>query len=490
MAKQNMKRAEPRQGGCCELPVDDPNLSRFQIELATRSRSATFFFTIATLVLTPLVFSALTPESGRIKALLIETIAVLACVAWCVRSGALRRLVWPWPAAARPLTLFIALNVVLALFSAYSRASATELWRLYVCCAMFGLGLEIGPGERRLRTVARTIAAVAGPVALYGILEQLGLDPFEWSATAVKGRSSSTLGHPNFLAGYLVMSLPVTAALFLKGKQKRRVSALLGIDVALQVMCLVFTFSRGGYIGAIAAALVLAVLVHLGVKPSGAGSIPRWPKWALAGIVPASVIAASLVGSSYNPFTSRAAGLALDTRKAIYSGSLSMFAAHPLFGSGPGTFSTVFPRYKPERYPEIDPRPNVAHAHSEYLNIVNELGLVGLGLFAWLLIAVARAAMGSLADTGEGEDSNRTLLRIGIGAGFIGMLAHATFSVMLRLPTPSSYFWLSLGLLAASSKETRMCRARLPATGVVPAMVTTALLLAPLYVTMSWRPFS
>src|SRR5205807_364295 len=64
----------------------------------------------------------------------------------------------------------------------------------------------------------RLLAAVVPATAVasaYALVQLAGLDPVTWdnlSLFAGRFRPFSTLGHPNFLAAYLVLAVPLTAA--------------------------------------------------------------------------------------------------------------------------------------------------------------------------------------------------------------------------------------------------------------------------------------
>ena len=73
--------------------------------------------------------------------------------------------------------------------------------------------LVAGPADARVLLLAPVIAAnVAGA---YGVVQLAGLDPSAWRRTSEfdgATRPFATMGHPNFLAAYLVMALPLGLA--------------------------------------------------------------------------------------------------------------------------------------------------------------------------------------------------------------------------------------------------------------------------------------
>ena len=70
--------------------------------------------------------------------------------------------------------------------------------------------------ERQIRMVIGAIIMAGTVAGFYGILQNVNIDFVPWNpATYSPDRMFSTMGNPNFLAAYLVMSLPVCFVVFL-----------------------------------------------------------------------------------------------------------------------------------------------------------------------------------------------------------------------------------------------------------------------------------
>ena len=118
--------------------------------------------------------------------------------------------------------------------------------------------------ERRLVLLFASIAAGATIVAAYAVLQRAHLDPI-WS-DAPLGRTFSTIGQPNALAAYLVVAIPVSAAL-LPRIHWPMARALAILAVGLMGAALASTKSRAGYIGCLAACAILIVPLLRALKP-------------------------------------------------------------------------------------------------------------------------------------------------------------------------------------------------------------------------------
>src|SRR5260221_2765635 len=77
-----------------------------------------------------------------------------------------------------------------------------------------------------------------------------------------------------------------------------------------------------------------------------------------------------------------------ETRMQIWVPALKIARHFPMTGSGVDTFKTVFPQYSYSKCAKYD-GDNVASrmAHCEPLQILATMGLIGLGIWLWLLFA-------------------------------------------------------------------------------------------------------
>jgi tetratricopeptide (TPR) repeat protein len=158
-----------------------------------------------------------------------------------------------------------------------------------------------------------------------------------------------------------------------------------------------------------------------------------------------------------------------------------MIKASPLFGSGLGTFQIVFPSFRYPGFAAEVPIGNLLHAHSEYLEIWAEMGLLGLGVFLWLMASFFGYVLKRLRP--EREEG---LLAVGLLCGVAGVLVDGLFSASMRWTGPAFAFWLTFSLAVAVSRPQEMAtgterekdRGRLIQIVVICAGIITAALVA------------
>jgi O-antigen ligase len=129
-----------------------------------------------------------------------------------------------------------------------------------------------------------------------------------------------------------------------------------------------------------------------------------------------------------------------DGRIAIAREGLASFPHHPLAGTGAGTF----------RFTNYLYRPNasflVKHAHNQWINVLSELGLVGLVLFVLAIGGLLVAALRPLGRAARGADRG---LLAAMQAAIVAFVAHMTIDWDWDMAAAALAFLLLAGVAAA-----------------------------------------
>jgi O-antigen ligase/Flp pilus assembly protein TadD len=359
---------------------------------------------------------------GPTKALAIALAAVLTLVGLAFKPGALsaavdsiRRSPLAWAIGAlcglSVLSAFTAIDVRQAFLGGYPDYRGLVS---IVAYAIVGVGaLDLWRTRDGARWLSRCFVAGALMVGGIGSLQRAGLFPAEAGGDFGKGwRVASTLGNSSNLGVYLVVLLPLVAWAALSDRDRGwRVAAWTGF--ALGALSLVWTLSRGAWLGAIiavaAAGAYLVASRHL---------VRRRVAW-----LSALVLLMLLVGALLTPtFSSRVSGL-LDPasstahwRLSTWRSSASMALARPFLGFGPNQFRFAYPRF--EEAGQIDGRlgyPIVESAHNLLADTATSFGLSGL--FALLAIGVLAAMV--LWREARSDSADRGL-SAALGLGLLG----------------------------------------------------------------------
>lgn len=111
---------------------------------------------------------------------------------------------------------------------------------------------------KQVRRLIRAVMAAAFLVSAYGLIQYFQLDPFSWSESSA-GRIFSSLGQPNFFGHWLIIVLPISfyALIFMAKKMLARFFAALA--VLMQLVCLIFTYSRAAWLGFLGSVFFLII---------------------------------------------------------------------------------------------------------------------------------------------------------------------------------------------------------------------------------------
>lgn len=194
--------------------------------------------------------------------------------------------------------------------------------------------------------------------------------------------------------------------------------------------------SRSAMQAAVIAAVV-PVLLHARRTVAGRARLR-------AGLVGASLLIAALAALVILPHrgNQQSAGTAMQVRVGMAQASLRMTASSPLFGVGVGEFYQRSGEFITPELAVLFPPARNENAHNNFLQILAELGVVGLAAFLWVIgLAVRRLA--ALLGRAPGEALPRGLA-VGLAAfGLSCMAGHP-----LLVPEVAGIFWLVLGVVA------------------------------------------
>ena len=428
---------------------------------------------------TPLVlFSTTLPYSDGLTDYMIPKIAALYAGGGLMLSLLLagwilnRRLVWAIFPTHLPMVAFVCVSL-LCMILAQNRGLSLETLAAQVSLLVFCLVVANSiRGVSEIAGILWSVSLVGHAVALLGLLQYFGVHLIPLPA-AYGDHPVSTLGNPNFVAHYLCMVIPVTAALLLHSRSiwaKVRLSS----TILVASFHLLITRSRAGW--AVAALALLFILIATRRDITLVRILPILAKGALvmALLGPGLWLGSGEVTlSSGERLSQRFEHIAIDAwqraksafdrrdfsiamRRIIWADSLDLIWSNPLLGTGPGNFELHLPSHRTvARHREwselMGDRQHIAYrAHNDYLEQAAETGVVGLAAFLWML--------GSLIWAGAAMVRRRAanparLLGLGCVAALIGVLVHNLFSFTLQDPTAATHFYLFAGLLLAASRN-------------------------------------
>jgi len=342
---------------------------------------------------------------------------------------------------------------------------------------LWSFAIGNGLNAAAARIVCRYVVAITAITACIAIWYYYGRNP--------NLRAKFPFGNPLFLSACLIPGIVLAFAFVCEriqqiARQSRLravVQALLGLGaIALAGWAFYLTGSRGPALGLVLGLLSVAYFAMRG-----------WRKW-LPMLMAMAVLALALVYFASSRDEASPTGRSATVRFRMYAWDYAwrMFAAKPLTGHGQGGFvlaGDAFAAGDVEYDPEILGT-RIAHAHNEWLEVMADLGSVGIVLLVATLTLTLHAGM--LALRSARPIGERWAL-IGVMGALVGLMVESTFGVGLRVDGVPTVYYTMIGLIwamaAHASDDLAHVLSERPARRVITGIVASVLGLGALVVT-------
>lgn len=316
---------------------------------------------------------------------------------------------------AFPLAAFVLWTGLSLLWSSDVRAGSFELIAYYLPFAVIAVGIARLPWNRRALTLlGLELVGLALVFAGVGVYQYATRNLF-WNPKVIVGnaylpfyRVNSVFWDPSIYGRYLMVAILALLVWVVRGESRR--VAIGGVAAIFTIWVgLLLSYSQSSFAGLIVAVVVLLAVV-----------------WRRAALFAALFVCLVLVSTGVanpniqNAFVKRS-GAALnratsDRAGLIYNG-LRVAVDHPLVGVGVGGFRHHYAVLTGLKGKE----PKKAASHDTPVTVVAESGIIGLGLFAWILVA----AFTTLAKTQGDPFKRRVVLAVALALVAIGI--HSLF---------------------------------------------------------------
>lgn len=354
-----------------------------------------------------------------------------------------------------PFLAYLAYNIISFLHTPYTGPSVDDFVRyiFYMTAALIVIREFDEPAVNRLTKILIITAYIT---IGYGFIQWLdinffptknigpGIDPFIWRG-AFGVRVFSTFGNPNFFGNFLVLISPILVAQYLKTR-----SLYLIPLIGLNIWTLYFTYTKGAWLGfGMTSFIFLSMYAFFFMKKrvgwkfiTGASLVP---------LVCAALVTYQLVwGGSQSVIF----------RVMTWLSTWEMIESHPLVGSGTGSFKVIYPAFRRPKIFHIEGKHNTEtdHAENEFLEQWMDHGILGFGIFLWLIAFTTMVGLRGLREltTNLAQRGARPPPRaydlIGYLAAFLGMLSHNFFDVSMRFVSSGIYLGLLSGLVINLSR--------------------------------------
>lgn len=286
-------------------------------------------------------------------------------------------------------------------------------------------------------------------ISLYGLGQNLGWDFVRWNPeTYSPERFFSTLGNPNFLAAYLVESIPVVFVLFFITHKIFKKFFIL-ISLILTVIILFLTKSRAGFLSFLVTIFFIIVYTFLDASKKENELFAKNKIWFL-------VFAIIILLTSFHPIVREAfqmlwersknlfslKGIILTPRIYIWKSALMMFKDNPITGTGLDTFQVIFPYYRLPIYWQLEWNGTPEKTHNVFLQVMATQGMLGFSFYLLLFFTFLKKSFNLIF--GE-RDIMRRYIIFGFFMATVAFYVQGLFNY--TVVAYGSFFWLALSII-------------------------------------------
>jgi len=384
-----------------------------------------------------------------------------------------------------PILLMVCLSAISLVWTAPRFQSAIRMRRILLSWAPFFLCLLAPISQRMRRIVALSLVLGVSICSTIGVSQYSGLFHTSWTKLPweheLGRRVFSTMWNPNFLAGLLILTLPLILAIARTSTRRLCRIALIALYY-LNFLCLLFTNSWGGWAGYVASLIFLFVAGRRANRRSPEKPVPKGRlNESDAGLAPSRgwayarlVLIVLCVATAATFFASKGKTVAGTTvgaseRAKMWNSTMMLIKRHPA-GLGVGNFAVFENKFEHEFIEPTQATPsayykdrdsllhNSLYCHNEFLETALETGIFGLVLLFWLMLTVGRLpfARGKARAKTQNRHESRLVdggpMIYAVAAGATAVFVQSIVSYPFRVPTTVTFIAVLLGLFAPRSK--------------------------------------
>ncbi|MBI5873587.1 MAG: O-antigen ligase family protein [Candidatus Omnitrophica bacterium] len=240
-------------------------------------------------------------------------------------------------------------------------------------------------------------------------------------------RITSSFHQAGSLGIYIGLVLPLALSLFLF-YSSRLTKWLLGISICLMLPVLILTYAPGAALGLYAAIIIMAICKR------------KW--WLVALLLVGLIFGFFLLPESLTSWPHGGFFTSIAGRINMWKTALKIIQVHPFIGSGLHSFSINYENFCLPGQPHCGA--GAPYAHNMYLQMAAEIGLLGLGVFIWILAFTFKKLFNIFKSASS--TSFMKALSLGLTAGMAAYLTHGILESSIYTSQGALLFWTMLGL--------------------------------------------
>ncbi len=385
------------------------------------------------------------PSTGILGLLLLAMAALL------VLNGLVR--IPRWVAVHLPLGLFWGIATLATILSPVPYAARDGWLKLTLYLAGYGVLHHLLHQRRYRDWIVGSLLLLSLGMGIYGLRQYFygAAELATWvdpqSGLSGVTRVYSYLRNPNLYGGYLLPLIPLgLGAAWIWPSWGAKLLA--GFITLVNSICLLLTYSRGAWLGALVAVAMMAVFL---VQWHSLHLPLRWRRWALPILFSGGGAALLLGILTVRPLRLRVQSLFLgrmdssnNFRLNVWAAVLEMIRDFPILGIGPGNvaFNRVYPLYQRGNFSALG-------SYSVPLELTVETGLIGSLTFAWFLLVLLDHGWRQWRLAVASRDPQGLWIAAGLAA-CAGMMTHGLVDTIWYRPQVQMLWWLAVAFITSS----------------------------------------
>lgn len=368
-----------------------------------------------------------------VPTMILAGICALTFASLVVRAVTKRDFKWKLDGVGTGLGFFLIFMLVSCLFS-FAQVKSLMVWGMYlIFVGFYFVIINTVETKEQLYSILKVFVIAGALVSIYGVCQYV----FGWNTTnawideemfeEATMRAYSTMENPNVLGEYLLLLIPLSAVFMIKAKKNSLEQLFYAGIFLVSALCMVFTQSRGCWLG-----LMLAAVVFVSFYNGKLWGLAPIVLLILPFVIPQTMIDRLMsVGNLEDSSTSY--------RVFIWLGTFEMLKDFWLggIGMGEGAFRSAYSLYS---YNAIV----APHSHNTFLQLLVEGGICALLTFVITMFAFLKKMY--VVYNENGKKSMHGLFALAIGSGVLGFLLQSMFDYTFYNYRMMAMFFMLLAL--------------------------------------------
>jgi putative inorganic carbon (HCO3(-)) transporter len=377
----------------------------------------------------------------------------------------------PLPPSANPLIIpliiYGAASVLSTVFSVYPSISIygdvfreEGIFTILSYLALTVIFSAVIASKRQLHALLKGLLITVSLISCYALIQYAGYNPTEHFILQFRGienRPGSTIGNPNFLGKFLVLTVPLFIVYYgISVNRREKLLLLAGCSISL--CALIVTFTRASWFSLIISLAMLFILVRRTIpwrNQKGLLALPVFLLFFIACIELWSPDRKIESQQKAMPTVTKRIESTFDLQQGGVAGRLYLWKKafvvlkeKPLLGYGLDNQGIAMQPFNLEYARKFKNSGVIDRCHNNYLDIAIAQGVVGL--FAYLFIIITFVVW--LIKTAQKEQQyTQKILYCGILAAVCGYLVNDIFIFSVVSVSPT--FWSLMGITVSKKKN-------------------------------------